>query len=339
MKKITMLFLVLWANFTYAQEASIIENLMQENNVPALAIAILKNGKFSQIKVQGNLYNDHIAPRDAVFNVASLTKPVVAMLTLKLVEQGKWNLDEPVHRYWIDPDLEEDPNIEKLTTRHILTHQTGFSNWRWQNGDGKLKFNFEPGIGYGYSGEGFEYLKKVLESRFDQPLDKLADSLIFEPLEMNNTHFKWNVAIDEDKFARWHDSDGKLYSQDYKIKSVSAADDLMTTIDDYGKFAEYVLEKIAGQHPLYQEMVKQGNGQDNNTVIGLGWELLPELKGDEYALLHTGGDYGVNTLIILLPETGEGLIIFTNGDNGNMLYFDLVNRYLSLGSEINRSAQ
>ncbi|MCG9970584.1 serine hydrolase [Christiangramia crocea] len=316
-----------------------IEQLMEENDVPALGMATLKEGKLTKLKMYGNLYDNQLAPVDAVFNVASLTKPIVTMLTLKLVENGNWDLDEPVFHYWTDPDVINSSYSKLLTTRHILTHQTGFSNWRWENQDRKLKFQFKPGEGYGYSGEGYEYLKNALESKFEKSIDKIVDSLIFEPLGMDNTYFVWNENINEGKFARWHDAEGELYKQDYKNKNASAADNLLTTLHDYGKFAEYVLSKVSSGEPLYKAMVTRGNGMENKTVIGLGWELLPNLKKDEYALLHTGGDIGVNTLIMLLPKTNEGIVIFTNGDNGNKLFFDLIERNLSLGKRINKTAQ
>lgn len=98
------------------------------------------------------------------------------------------------------------------------------------------------------------------------------------------------------------------------------------------------MAKVNNGGSLYNTMVTRGNGKNNQTVIGLGWEILPKLKNDEYALLHTGGDIGVKTLIMLLPETGEGLILFTNGDNGNKLFFNLIEEHLSLGAAINGSA-
>jgi CubicO group peptidase (beta-lactamase class C family) len=64
------------------------------------------------------------------------------MVTLKLVSQGKWNLDEPIYKYWTDPDVAKDPNSKILTTRHLLSHQSGFKNWRFINPDNKLHFDF-----------------------------------------------------------------------------------------------------------------------------------------------------------------------------------------------------
>lgn len=316
-----------------------IDQLLKKNKVPALGMAILKNGKLTQTEMYGELYDNHTAPLDAIFNVASLTKPIVTMLTLKLVENGDWDLDEPVYHYWTDPDVQSDPTHRLLTTRHILTHQSGFLNWRWENENNKLKFHFEPGKGYNYSGEGFEYLQRALEAKFDKPLETLADSLIFQPIGMKNTGFYWNDTLDEKKFARWHDAEGLNIYPIEKNKTASAADNLLTTIYDYGLFAQYVLEKASSGKELYNEMVARGNEKEIKTVMGLGWELLPDIKGEEYALLHTGGDKGVNTLIMLLPETGEGVVLFTNGDNGNKLYFQLIERNLSLGKEINKRAQ
>ena len=104
---------------------------LTDNNVPAVGIGLIENGKIKYMKVIGELKKDVPAPDNAIFNIASMTKPVVAMLTLKLVEAGQWNLDERLEKYWIDPDVANDPMHKKLTTRHVLSHQTGFPNWRW----------------------------------------------------------------------------------------------------------------------------------------------------------------------------------------------------------------
>src|SRR5215216_7742468 len=153
MRKAAFVFFLL-ALSVHAQDP--IDQLLKENGVPAVGVGIIRDGERRQVKVYGG-------PYDKVFNVASLTKPVVALLTLKLVSQGKWDLDEPVAKYWTDPDVAGDPRAAKLTTRHILTHQTGFANWRWMEESKKLQFHFDPGTQHQYSGEGFEYLRHALE--------------------------------------------------------------------------------------------------------------------------------------------------------------------------------
>jgi CubicO group peptidase (beta-lactamase class C family) len=177
-----------------------IQQLLKENKIPALGLGIIRDGKLKHVKVFGELRKGQPAPVNTVFNVASLTKPIVALLALKLVSSGKWSLDEPLDKYWIDPDLKDDPRHKKLTTRLVLTHQTGFPNWRWLTKSKKLEFVNEPGTKYQYSGEGFEYLRKALEQKFKRPIEELANDLIFKPLQMRDTRLVWDARI-ESRFA------------------------------------------------------------------------------------------------------------------------------------------
>ncbi|WP_109615222.1 serine hydrolase domain-containing protein [Sediminitomix flava] len=323
---------------SFLDDSASVEVWLNEKKVPALGIGTIKDGEINEITVYGEIKEGVKAPKNTLFNVASLAKPIVSMLTLKLVEMGEWDLDEPLKKYWVDPDVGEHPYTNILSTRHVLSHRTGFRNWRWEYEDKKLAFDFEPGTKHNYSGEGFEYLQKALENKFQKGLDELAKEYIFKPLEMNDTFFNWNTGIDESRFAVWHNSDGENTYPTHKNIRTSAADDLVTTVEDYTKFGIYVLSKIHSDNPLYQEMVKPLY-PDEKFKMGLGWEILPDLKQGQKAVLHGGGDVGVRTLIMLLPDTKEGLIIFSNGDNGSQLNKVLIERHLSLGIEIMASEQ
>ncbi|MBL4704218.1 MAG: class A beta-lactamase-related serine hydrolase, partial [Flavobacteriales bacterium] len=107
------------------------ERWLKQKSIPALGIGYIEDGKIKQISVFGELEKGRRAPKNTIWNVASLTKPIVTLITLKLVSNGNWNLDEPIYHYWIDPDVKNDDKHTILTTRHILSHQTGFTNWRW----------------------------------------------------------------------------------------------------------------------------------------------------------------------------------------------------------------
>ena len=87
-----------------------IEKWLIENKVPTLGIGVIKDGKLQQVKVFGEIKKGISAPYNTIFNVASLTKPITAMVTLKLVSLRKWNLDEPIYKYWTDPDVSKDKN-------------------------------------------------------------------------------------------------------------------------------------------------------------------------------------------------------------------------------------
>ena len=189
-----------------------VPQLMAEYNVPALGIGVIEKGKVKYINVFGELKKGTPAPKDAIFNVGSITKPVVALFILKLVEMGQWNLDDPLYPYWTDPDVQNHPYHKKLTTRHVLTHQTGFPNWRIKNPSNKLSFDFEPGTNFQYSGEGFLYLQRALENKFNKTLASLMDSLLFDPLGMRNSGLIWDKKRDSQRYDHWHGSDGELYN-------------------------------------------------------------------------------------------------------------------------------
>lgn len=331
---LVFIFLLFSTSLTNAQinESSIFDNeaeirkLLNENKIPALGIGLIRDGKLKQIKVFGEIKKDETAPFNTIFNVASLTKPVTAMVTLKLVSLGKWNLDEPLDKYWLDPDLKDDPRHKKLTTRIILSHQTGFANWRWLNKSKKLEFAFEPGTKYQYSGEGFEYLRKALEQKFKKTLDQLADELIFKPFEMTDTRFFWDAKMSESRFAVGYDDKENPYKI-YKNTKANAADDLLTTVEDYGKFLVAVMNGDGLSREIFNEMIRHQVKTKENKYFGLGWEIY-DLGDGEYALSHGGSDEGVKTLVFLLPKSKQGLIVFTNSDNGTNLYFKLINEFL-----------
>lgn len=303
-----------------------IQKLLKENKIPALGLGVIRDGKLEQVKVFGELKPGVAAPQNTIFNVASLTKPVVAVLILKLVSAGKWDLDEPLDKYWVDPDLINDPRHKKLTTRIILSHRTGFANWRWLNESKKLEFAFEPGTKYQYSGEGLEYLRKAVEKKFNQPIEKLAHELIFKPLGMPDTRFFWDAGMNESRFAVGYDSKGNAYKI-YKNTKANAADDLLTTVEDYGKFLAFVMNGAGLSKDVFDEMVGHQIQTKENKFFGLGWEIY-DLGNGEYALSHGGSDEGVKTLVFLLPKSKQGLIIFTNSDNGTSVYEALINDYL-----------
>lgn len=310
-----------------------LEQLLKSNNIPTLGLGIIEDGKLTEIKVYGKLNDKTSASYNSLFNVASLTKPITAITVLRLVSLGKWNLDEPLDKYFIDSDIAKDPRYKKLTTRFILSHQTGFLNWRWMNNDKKLRFEFDPGTKYQYSGEGFEYLRKALENKFHKSLEELAKELVFQPLDMKDTSYIWNEKKYSERMILGYDNSGKPY-EIVKNKTPNAADDLITSVEDYGKFLVAVLNNDLLSSKIAEEMKTKQIETKKNKFFGLGFEIY-NLGNNEIALSHGGSDKGVNTIVFLLPKTKKGLIIFTNVENGYKIYEPLVNHYLgNVGKKI-----
>lgn len=299
--------------------------LIKDSNIPTLGLGVIEEGKLTQIRVYGKLNDKTSASYNSLFNVASLTKPVTAMTVLRLVSLGKWNLDEPLYKYFTDPDVANDPRNKKLTTRLVLSHQTGFPNWRGMTKDKKLAFEFEPGTKYQYSGEGFEYLRKAIEKKFNKTLEELAKELVFQPLEMKDTSYIWNDKKDANRIVVGYDRSGKPYNI-VKNKTENGADDLMTSVEDYGKFLIGVMNNDLLTPKVFEDLKTHQIETKKNKYYGLGFEIY-DLGNNEFTLSHSGSDQGVNTFAIILPKTKKGLIIFTNADDGYKIYETILNQY------------
>jgi CubicO group peptidase (beta-lactamase class C family) len=310
-----------------------LENLLEQNNVPALGMATINNGKLTKVEVIGTLDKQKTAPYNTIFKVASLTKPIVALTILKLVDKGLLDLDEPLHHYWIDPDLEQDKRYKNLTPKIILSHQTGFPNWRHLSDNNQLAFEFEPGTKFQYSGEGFEYLRKAIENKLDKPIEELAADLLFDPLGMTDTHFWWDSTMDATRYAQNFDDQGETIKP-VKYYKANAAANLLTTVEDYGRFLEYIINGAGLSDHLFKAMTKQHVKLKSQDFFGLGWEILTGFTNDEIALLHTGKDPGVSTLAVWFPNSKNGYIIFMNGDRVDNIYEDVLTNRFYMGQEL-----
>jgi CubicO group peptidase (beta-lactamase class C family) len=306
---------------------------MKDENVPTVGICIIEDAKIQQVKVFGNIQYHSPAPVNTLFNIASLTKPLLSMTTLKLVSNGQWDLDEPLCHYWTDPDVANDSLNRKLTTRHVLSHQSGLPNWRGHEPDGKLAFAFEPGTQWKYSGEGFEYLRKALEKKFNIPVERLVDSMLFKPLSMNDTRYFWDETMDTTLYADRYDKNGKLYEKE-KWYSANASNLVLTTVEDYGKLGVAILKGNYLSHEVQNEMIQKQAMLENGIEVGLGWFMIKNLTDGAYVLYHSGSNRGQNTKIFLLPKSKKGIVIFTNGENGNKVCEKIISVYLESGREI-----
>lgn len=311
-----------------------LEDQLVKAKVPALGYVVIEEGKIIESRVIGELESGVPAPRDAIFNVASVTKPVFATMVMQLIQNEFIGLDEPLFPYWVDPDIASDPRHKLLTPRFILSHRSGFPNWRWHTENGKLGFWHEPGTTYQYSGEGMEYLKKAIENKSNKSLITLMDSLIFNPLIMNSSRLIWDSSQHETRLAKYHNREGELYEIKKRTNPV-ASDDLCTTIDDLTKFALHIMDNQGGLNDNYfNQMVTINTRINKRYGFGLGWEVVPDLPNGEYAMVHGGSDQGVKARILILPKSKSAFIAFANGDNGQPIIDRLMVNRLKYGDTI-----
>lgn len=296
---------------------------LERFRIPAVSIARIREGRVDLVATYGLRDGKRPATPATLFNVASLTKPLAAQTVLRLASAGRLSLDEPLSKTWADPDVRDDSRAGLLTPRIMLSHQTGFANWRHQTG-GKLGFAFTPGKGYGYSGEGYEYLRHWLRARTGKALDVQAQTQVFTPAGMTRTAFtakSWFAG----RLA--HPAVDGAFIAPTLPDQPSAADNVHTTARDYARFLVWLIggggltPEIAAEQRTVQ--ASQGDELCNPAVpkhcpesagFGLGWQVIH--LGAKTFLMHTGNDAGEFSFAYWSPDTREGAVILTNGNRG-----------------------
>jgi CubicO group peptidase (beta-lactamase class C family) len=309
--------------------------LMAELGVRAVAIAAIEDGRIGYSRAFGIDAAGNPATRETTFRIASITKAISTMTVLSLVQQGKWNLDEPLHAHWIDPDIAADPRTRLITTRLALQHQTGLPNWRQGQ---QLAFLFDPGERQGYSGEGFEYVRRAVETATGMSLESLATNYVFKPAGMRATTYLWSDWVTQ-RFA------GQYAGEDYvgyaNGKEANAAANMMSNADDLARFGIWVMNGGGLSQKLWREVEDTSKpiATERPTIPrhGIGWMVTRDgAKQDTLVLHHGGGQAGIRTEIVLVPERKQGLVVLTNSSAGGPILLAALNATLNRNGDYPR---
>lgn len=305
-------------------EAAIPE-LMKKGGVPGLQIALIENGKTAWLGDFGvsKAGSGRAVTDDTIFEAASLSKAVFAYGALKLVEQRKLDLDAPLTGYLPKPYIEGDERLKLITARIVLSHRTGFPNWR--GGGQALTIRFTPGERFSYSGEGFVYLQKVVEQITGKPLNEYMTEAVFAPLGMKSSSYVWRPDFDE-RTATGHDADGQV-EEKFKPREANAASSLHTTAADYARFVEAILNGRGLKRETLKQMETPQIAVDP-TCTNCTEHPAKELSKE----LFWGLGWGI-------AKTGEGEVLWHWGDNGAFRCFVAANLKRKSGVVFSRTAR
>jgi len=306
-----------------------IPELMAQAGVPGAQIAVLGDGQVAWHASFGLANGETKAPvTDAsVFEAASLSKPVFAYAVLKLVDAGMIDLDMPISTYLPGRyDVGEDARLAQMTPRHVLSHRSGFPNWR--PGNEPLKIYFTPGDRFSYSGEGFVYLAAAVERITGQTLEAFMKHMALEPLGMASSSYVWQGRYEALKVYN-HGLLGGVAGRRTPWKANAAAS-LHTTAADYARFVLAVLAGKGLRASTAQALIAPQSRPDEagiNTATvsptgrhapslawGLGWGL--EQDGEGWSIWHWGDNGPTKAYVAASPRRRAGFVLFANSENG-----------------------
>jgi len=298
----------------------VVPELMAKGAVTGLSLCLVQEGQVVWSLASGvqDVESGRSVEGDTIFQAASLSKPVFAYGLLGLVEEGLLELDRPLGEYWEYEDLAHDGRGGRITARMVLSHSSGLPNWR-ESGQ-PLEFAFEPGEKFGYSGEGFVYLQKVVEQLTGMGLAEFAAQRVFEPLGMALSGYAWREEYEE-LIAHGHNMAGESLGR-AEWENANAAASLHTTAAEFGRFVAGVLNGEGLATESVREMLSPQVKVTEEIAWGLGWGLQEGEAGRSF--WHWGDNGNFKAFTLGLPESGAGMAMFTNSFYGQSIVGDLL---------------
>jgi CubicO group peptidase (beta-lactamase class C family) len=325
----------------------------KRGHVPGAAWGIVIDGELAHSGATGVRDTRTQAPVDAdtVFRIASMTKSFTAMSILKLRDEGKLSLDDPVERYV--PELKgvhyPTSDSPRITIRHLLTHSAGFPEDNpW--GDRQLAeteetfskmlrdglpFSNAPGIAYEYSNYGFAILGRVVSRVSGQPYDRYVSQNILQPLGMTSTTLQPSE-VPGDRLAigyRWEDEQWKEEPA-LAHGAFGAMGGMLTSIRDLSRYVSVFLDAWPPRDGNERGPIRRASLREmqqpwrpsNTRVVRDTSTNATHLTASSYGfglsvtqtcefraiVAHGGGLPGYGSTMRWLPDQGVGIIAFGN---------------------------
>lgn len=321
---------------------------MRHYNIHSMSIAIISNNKIEWTKAY-NISENEVNP-DTLFQAASISKSIAAVMALSLVENNKLFLDNNVNEVLTTWKVKENfyTKNEKVTLRRLLSHTAGLNVRSFEgycsslakqsipdvlqilNGENPasnllIEAYDIPGNNFSYSGGGYMMVQKMMEDVTQKRFSKLASEIVFEPLKMTSSTFE---------FIWPHDSYYNIalgYSKDdsmtgnWKIYPESAAAGLWTTPSDLARFVIEIQDAFQGKSNsiLSKHSIRELLTQQPHSKMGLGFKVNP-LNSNNIEFSSSGLNHGYCAYLVGFTKTGQGVVMMINSTDGGKLMFELI---------------
>jgi CubicO group peptidase (beta-lactamase class C family) len=323
---------------------------MAELHVPGVSIAVIKNGRIDWARGYGvSSLGGPPVTRQTLFGTASISKPFTAMGVLKLVEEGKIDLDVDVNRYlkrWKIPENQFTAQ-KKVTVRELLSHTSGIGTHNDEiydpskplptiiqvlNGEKPAKtvpvrVEAVPGSKFAYSNGGYMVLYLLVEDVSGEPFAKFMEQNVLKPIGMNHSTFDGPLPHElADRAATAYAENGTTPVPPSKFYEPNlAAGGLWSTPSDLAKFLIELQREYAGtSHRVLDQamarlMMTPVTGPPAMRV-GLGIQVGGSPQNP--FVRHEGSAFFQDEMVAYLH--GDGIVVMTSGGDGGQLTGDVV---------------
>jgi CubicO group peptidase (beta-lactamase class C family) len=316
-----------------------LNTLMKLYHVPALSIAVIDNFQIVWARAYGVVETGAATPvtPHTLFQAGSISKPVAATAALYLVEHGKLSLDEDVNqklKTWKVPDNDFTKH-EKVTLRRLMSHTAGLTvhgfpgydvndplpglvqifNGEKPANTAPIRVDRVPGTQVRYSGGGVTIEQQLMIDVTGEPFPALMRRVVLDKIGMTDSSYEQPLppALAA-RTAGGTYSDGKTVHGKWHVYPEMAAAGLWTTPTDLSKFA---IEIALSRHGKSNRVLSEDMTRQMLTPVldeaALGFFLEKDQPGQ---FGHNGADEGFQALLTMNYESGKGVAIMADSDNG-----------------------
>lgn len=316
---------------------------MTETQTPGVAVAVIDDGELEWADAWGVLQAGKAAPvrTDSIFQVCSVSKHVTMVGVLRLIQEGRLDLDEDVNRrlksWEVPPNQGWRPAI---SLRQLLGHTAGLTyNWYrgyWRNEpkptllqvlEGQppantppVRSTLLPGSRFRYSGSHYSVLQQLLIDVTGTSFPDLMRDLVLEPLGMRDSSF--DQTFPETRLASsavGHYIGAQPLRDGWRVLPEMAAAGLWSSAPDLARLALELQRAHQGKSTVFLEtaVVKEAFRTGPAADFGLGTAFIG--KGESLTFGHGGGNIGYKCRSMAYRDSRRGAVVLTNGEDGWMI--------------------
>lgn len=327
----------------------LVSGLVSAHNVPGATVAVVHDGEVVLVRGYGDADIEAGKPVDGettLFRPGSISKTVVAIAVMQLVEEGVLDLDTDINTY-LDEGFSVTPlGSDPITLRHLLTHTAGFEDLseglfvdtpermitladfvkRYQP-----EMLYAPGVYSGYSNYGLSLAGYIVQLASGEPFVEYLTTHIFAPLEMDTATFEQPLPerLLPTMAMGYNNVGGENVPRFFEIVNGSPAGAMTASSGDMARYMLALLNggeldgaRILEEATLAEMWDVQFSPHPQSRGIGLiFWR---QMANGQLIISHEGDTIFFHSGLYLLPESGTGLYVSTNGPTGVLLRDDLL---------------
>lgn len=316
---------------------SVANILLQRDLIPGMTVALAQNGEiiFSKGYGKADLELNVPSSSEDIYRIGSITKQFTAALILRLAEEGKLSLDDPITKYL--PDYPTQGNL--VTIKHLLNHTSGIKGIRGRMADDETKqqlrldltdaeinalfadapFDFKPGEDQQYSNSGYILLGQIISKISGMPYKDYVEQTLLQPLGLNHTGFDDGKSILPNRITGYESEDKvRINAPFINMNLIGGAGAFYSTASDLLKWT-HLLHSGKVISPESLEKMTAPTQYGNGKIAGYGLGLSLNEIGNYKMVYHTGRINGFSAILSHYPDAGLSIAILTNTGDGEVI--------------------